>query len=71
MIQMRVIISFKEKPREKTHQRLIAVGAVPCGQSYCASGQIADMLRVMAIAESEPDHSIVLEGGDYREAQKA
>ena len=71
MIQMRVIISFKEKPSEKTHQRLIAVGAVPCGQSYCASGQIADMLRVMAIAESEPDHSIVLEGGDYREAQKA
>ena len=70
MIQMRVIISFKEKPSERVHQRLTAVGAVPCGQSYCASGQIADMLRVMAIAESEPDHSIVLEGGRY-EAQKA
>lgn len=70
MIQMRVIISFKEKPSEKTRQRLIAAGAVPCGQSYCASGQIADMLRVMAIAESEPDHSIVLEGGRY-EAQEA
>ena len=67
---MRVIISFKEKPSEKTHRRLIAAGAVPCGQSYCANGQIADMLRVMAIAESEPDHSIVLEGGRY-EAQKA
>ena len=67
---MRVIISFKEKPSERTHQRLVAVGAVPCGQSYCASGQIADMLRIMAIAESEPDHSIVLEGGRY-EAQKA
>lgn len=67
---MMVIISFKEKPSERTHQRLIAVGAVPCGQSYCASGQIADMLRVMAIAESEPDHSVVLEGGRY-EAQKA
>ena len=71
MIQMRVIISFKEKPSERTHQRLVAAGAVPCGQSYCASGQIADMLHVMAIAESEPAHSIVLEGGDYREAQKA
>lgn len=70
MIQMRVIISFKEKPSEKAHQRLIAVGAVPCGQSYCATGQTADMLHVMAIAESEPDHSIVLEGGRY-EAQKA
>lgn len=71
MIRMRVIISFKEKPSEKTHQRMIAVGAVPCGQSYCATGQIADMLHVMAIAESEPNHSIVLEGGDYRETQKA
>ena len=71
MIQMRVIISFKEKPSERTHQRLIAAGAVLCGQSYCATGQIADMLHVMAIAESEPDHSIILEGGDYREAQKA
>lgn len=71
MIQMRVIVSFKEKPSEKTHQRLIAVGAVPCGQSYCATGQIADMLHVMAIAENEPAHSIVLEGGDYREAQEA
>ena len=70
MIQMRVIISFREKPSERTHQRLIAVGAVLCGQSYCASGQIADMLHVMAIAENEPDHSIVLEGGRY-EAQKA
>ena len=68
---MRVIISFKEKPNERTHQRLIAVGAVLCGQSYYAKGQTADMLRIMAIAENEPDHSIVLEGGDYREAQKA
>lgn len=68
---MRVIISFKEEPSERTHQRLIAAGAVPCGQSYCATGQIADMLRVMAVAENEPNHSIVLEGGDYREAQKA
>lgn len=67
---MRVIISFKETPSEKTHQGLIAVGAVQCGQSYCATGQIADMLHVMAIAESEPDHSIVLEGGRY-EAQEA
>lgn len=71
MIRMRVIISFKEKPSERTHQRLVAAGAVLCGQSYCASGQTVDMLRVMAIAESEPDHSIVLEGGDYRETQKA
>lgn len=68
---MRAIISFKEKPSESVHQRLIAAGAVPYGQSYCAKGQIADILRVMAVAESEPDHSIVLEGGDYREAQKA
>ena len=70
MIRMRVIISFKEKPSEKTHQKLIAVGAVPCGQSYCATGRIADMLRIMAVAENEPDHSIVLEGGRY-ETQKA
>lgn len=70
MIRMMVIISFKEKPSERTHQRLVAAGAVPCGQSYCATGQIADMLHVMAIAESEPDHSIVLEGGRY-EAQEA
>lgn len=68
---MRVIISFKEKPSERTHQGLIAVGAVLCGQSYYAKGQTVDMLRVMAIAENEPDHSIVLEGGDYRETQKA
>ena len=68
---MRVIISFKEEPSERAHQRLIAAGAVPCGQSYCATGQVADMLRIMAIAESEPDHSIVLEGGDYCETQKA
>ena len=70
MIQMRVIISFKEKPSEKTHQRLIAAGAILCGQTYCATGQIADILHVMAIAENEPDHSIVLEGGRY-ETQKA
>ena len=68
---MKVIISFKEKPSEKTHQMLITVGAVLCGQSYYAKGQTVDMLRVMAIAENEPDHSIVLGGGDYREAQKA
>ena len=68
---MRVIISFKEKPSERTHQMLIAAGAVLCGQSYYVTGQIADMLHVMAIAENEPDHSIVLEGGDYRETQKA
>ena len=71
MIQMRVIISFKEKPSEKTHQMLIAVGAVPCGQSYYAKGQTVDMLRVMAIAENEPAHSIVLEGGDYCETKEA
>lgn len=70
MIRMMAIISFKEKPSERTHQRLVAAGAAPCGQSYCATGQIADMLHVMAIAESEPDHSIVLEGGRY-EAQEA
>lgn len=68
---MRVIIIFKEKPSEKTHQMLIAVGAVPCGQSYCATGQIADMLRVMAIAERETEHSVSLEGGDYCETKEA
>lgn len=68
---MRVIISFKEKPSERTHQRLTAVGAVPCGQSYYAKGQIADMLRVMAIAERETEHSISLEGGDYCETEEA
>lgn len=66
---MRVIISFKETTPE-LEKRLTAAGAVPCGQSWSATGQIADMLRVMAIAESEPDHSIVLGGGRY-EAQKA
>ena len=71
MIQMRVIISFKEKPSERTRQRLVAAGAVLCGQSYYAKGQTVDMLRVMAVAENEPEHSIVLEGGDYRETQKA
>lgn len=68
---MRAIVSFKEKPSEKTHQMLIAVGAVQCGQTYYAKGQIADMLRVMAIAERETEHSISLEGGDYRETEEA
>lgn len=61
---MELIISFKEKPSPEVEKRLLDAGAVPCGQSYCATGQIADMLRVMTIAESEPDHSIILKGGD-------
>lgn len=68
---MRAIISFKEKPSKKTHQMLIAVGAVQCGQTYCATGQTADMFRVMAIAERETEHSISLEGGDYCEKKEA
>lgn len=67
---MRLIISFKEEPSEEIHQKLIAAGAVSCGHSYCATGQITDMLRLVAIAENEPDHSIALEGGDYREAKE-
>lgn len=58
-----MIISFKEKPSPQLEKRLLDAGAVICGQSYCVTGQIADMLHVMAIAESEPDHSIILEGG--------
>lgn len=68
---MRAIVSFKEKPSKKTHQMLIAVGAVQCGQTYYAKGQIVDMLRVMAIAERETEHSISLEGGDCCEAEEA
>ena len=68
---MRAIVSFKEKPSEKTHQMLIAVGAVQCGQTYYAKGQTVDMLRVMAIAERETEHSISLEGGDCCEAEEA
>lgn len=60
---MELIISFKEKPSPEAEKRLLDAGAVLCGQSYRASGQIADLLRVLAIAESEPDHSIILEGG--------
>lgn len=67
---MRLIIGFKEEPSKKTHQRLIAAGAVSCGHSYCATGPIDDMLHIVAIAENEPDHSIALEGGDYRETKK-
>lgn len=67
---MRLIISFKEEPSETTHQRLIAAGAVQCGHSYSATGKIDDMIGIMAIAENEPDHSIALEGGDYREAKE-
>lgn len=67
---MRLIISFKEESSETTHQRLIAAGAVSCGCSYSATGKIDDMIRIMAIAESEPDHSIALEGGDYRETKE-
>ena len=67
---MRVIISFKEEPSERTHQKLIAAGTVQCGHSYSATGKIDDMLSIMAIAESEPDHSIALEGGDYRETKE-
>ena len=67
---MRLIISFKEEPSERTHQKLIAAGTVSCGHSYSATGQIDDMLRIVAIAEKEPDHSIALEGGDYRETKE-
>ena len=58
-----MIISFKEKPSPQLEKKLLDAGVVICGQSYCATGQIADMLHVMAIAESTPDHSIILEGG--------
>lgn len=61
---MELIISFKEKPSPEVEKRLLDAGAALCGQSYRASGQIADLLRVLAIAESEPDHSIILKGGD-------
>lgn len=67
---MRLIISFKEEPNEKTHQKLIAAGTVQCGHSYSAIGQINDLLSIVAIAENEPDHSIALEGGDYRETKE-
>ena len=61
---MELIISFKEKPSPEVEKRLLDAGAAICGQSYCATGQVADLLRILAIAESEPDHSIILKGGD-------